>query len=150
MVVVLLQQLLIQVAIRDFHAHQPIHEVSGFFRRCPLCLWRCVLLILINQICTGILRTNKMNEYNIWRTYSEADTHRHLIQHYSQVPLSVGLERFHCISVSVLRTVANKVPGEAQQRGCVLRTGQVGGKPSITPPTNLEVPCWLKALQWRL
>ena len=43
-VVVLLQQLLIQVAIRDFHAHQPSHEVSGFFRRCPLCLWRCVLL----------------------------------------------------------------------------------------------------------
>ena len=39
-VVVLLQQLLFQVAIRDFHAHQPIHEVSGFFRRCPLCLWR--------------------------------------------------------------------------------------------------------------
>ena len=36
------------------------------------------------------------------------------------------------MSESVLCTVANKVPGEAQQRGCVLRTGQVGGKPSIT------------------
>ena len=43
-VVVLLQQLLVQVAIRESHAHQPIHEISGFFRRCPLCLWRCVLL----------------------------------------------------------------------------------------------------------
>ena len=43
-VVVLLQQLLVQVAIQESHAYQPIHEVSGFFRRCPLCLWRCVLL----------------------------------------------------------------------------------------------------------
>ena len=135
MVVVLLQQLLVQVAIWESHAHQPIHEISGFFRRCPLCLWKCVLLwklesrrgrsvittvsftldtflcvlycrllfelwsifvgvsnllndfnslyytqyILVNQICTGILRTNKMDEYNIWRTYSEADTHRQML-----------------------------------------------------------------------
>ena len=131
-VVVLLQQLLIQVAIRESHAHQPVHEISGFFRRCPLCLWRCVLLwklesrrgrsvittvsftldtflcvlycrllfqlwsifvrisnllndftrvkyILVNQICTGILRTNKMDEHNIGRTYSEADTHRQVL-----------------------------------------------------------------------
>ena len=50
-VVVLLQQLLIQVAIRDFHAHQPIHEVSGFFRRCLLRLWRCVLLWKLESRC---------------------------------------------------------------------------------------------------
>ena len=38
------------------------------------------------------------------------------------------------MSESVLCTIANKVSGEAQQRGCVFITGQVGGKPSITPP----------------
>ena len=38
-----------------------------------------VKYILVNQICTGILRTNKMDEYNIWRTYSEADIHRQVL-----------------------------------------------------------------------